>query len=401
MNSIPGTAMSFLFVALLGASAFVPRPAAAQTDAERARMQYEQQQRDYWRAQEQQRQEQQRQQQIMNDNARRQQEEMRRLNAPSGQSPSPGYQGGTPQGGMSPPGAQGDALEEARRTWLKRPPLTADRNPLLGKWTRPATTRGNSSDPFAQLGALMKGGLCEVLFGGGVFEFRADRLIGSDQQSGAQELDRVEYRGDAKRVAVIPKTTFKLIVFDFDGPNRINWAGQDCVLVRVGAAPAVAAAPLPAGAAASSAPARTANAAVANHDAVMNLAAGFSAEGGAFSPLAGSKFIVLRHSVDVALASRGYRPPPGMSIYRGWMSACQNKTPGCTQGLQGIQADALGVLTTDPQGNARTPPLAAGTYYVFGSTKRGAQPVMWNQRVDLKPGTNSVHLDQRNAVALN
>ncbi len=128
----------------------------------------------------------------------------------------------------------GDQMEQARQSWQKRPPLPAERNPLLGKWTRPASARTNSSDPFAQLGAMLQGGLCELMFGGGgVFEFRSDRLVGSDARTREQELDRVEYRGDAKRVVVIPQTTFKLIVFDFEGPNRINWAGQDCVLVRV------------------------------------------------------------------------------------------------------------------------------------------------------------------------
>ena len=56
----------------------------------------------------------------------------------------------------------------------------------------------------------------------------------SRTRSVASRVQRREYRGDARRVAVIPKTTYKLIVFDFDGPNRINWAGQDCVLVRAG-----------------------------------------------------------------------------------------------------------------------------------------------------------------------
>ena len=120
--------------------------------------------------------------------------------------------------------------------WEKRPALPPDRNPLLGKWTRPASTRTNSSDPFAAVFAMAKGGLCEVLFGGGVFEFRPDRLVGMDERTREQELDRVEYRGDAKRVVVLPKTTFKLIEFDFEGPDRINWASQKCVLVRVGAA---------------------------------------------------------------------------------------------------------------------------------------------------------------------
>ncbi len=366
---------------------------AAQTPAQ---MEYERQQREYWRQQEQQRQEQQRQQQIMQENARRQQEESLRVNTPSTQGSSLAPQGGAAGAAAYQGGSQAAAIEAARQQWLKRPPLPPDRNPLLGKWTRPASTRPKSSDPFAQLGALVKGGLCEALFGGGTFEFRADRLVGSDERTREQELDRVEYRGDSKHVAVLPKTTFRLILFDVESPDRIRWSEQDCVLVRAGAATPAAAAP-----AATAAPAREATDVTAEKTAVLNLAAGFGGEGGAFSPLAGSKFIVLRHSVEVALASRGFRPPPGVPVYKGWVSACQTGAPGCAQGLQGVQADALGVLTTDARGGAHTPPLPAGTYYLFGSAKRGAQPVVWNHRVELKPGSNSVQLDQRNAAALN
>ena len=103
-----------------------------------AQLEYERQQREYWRQQEQQRQEQQRQQQIMQDNARRQQEESSRINAPAGQSPAAGQgSGGAPQSrGGDPTGAQ--AASAARAMWEKRPALPADRNPLLGKWMRPA-----------------------------------------------------------------------------------------------------------------------------------------------------------------------------------------------------------------------------------------------------------------------
>src|SRR4029079_17654257 len=107
-----------------------------------------------------------------------------------------------------------------------------------------------------QLQALAKGGMCEVLFGGGVFEFREDRLMGMDERTREQELDRVEYRGDAKHVVVLPKTTLKLIEFDVDSPDRIHWTGQNCVLVRVAATPSAAAA-------AAAAPAKLANAAPA------------------------------------------------------------------------------------------------------------------------------------------
>jgi hypothetical protein len=229
--NIPARSVLLAVTLLLVLLALAPQRAGAQTPAQ---MEYDRQQREYRQQQEQQRQDQLRQQQLMNDNARRQQEESRQLNAPTGKGSTPGQgnpsQMGSPQSG----GQAGQALEEARKAWLKRPALPPDHNPLLGRWKRPATGKANSSDPFAALTALAKGGMCEVLFGGGTFEFRPTTLVGFDQRTSEQELDKVEYRGDAKQVVVLPKTTIKLIVFDFDGPDRINWSGQNCVLVRVG-----------------------------------------------------------------------------------------------------------------------------------------------------------------------
>ena len=194
----------------------VPDGVRAQTPAQ---MEYERQQREYRQQQEQQRQQLQQLQQLMNENARRQQEESSRINAPAGQSSgsfTPGATQGAPGGTAgarcaAPTGAQESA---ARAMWEKRPALPPDRNPLLGKWTRPPSTRPNPSDPFGAIAAMAKGGLCEVLFGGGVFEFRPDRLIGMDERTPPEELDRVEYRGDAKRVVVLPRTTLKLIELD-------------------------------------------------------------------------------------------------------------------------------------------------------------------------------------------
>jgi hypothetical protein len=202
-----------------------------------AQMEYDRQQREYRLQMQRQAEEQQRQQQIMNENARRQQEESRRLNSnpnagmgsPSG-TPNYGAPGRSAGGGGQ---AASDNLSAARASWQKKPPLPPEQNPLLvGKWTRPASAQGKSSDPFAALAAMAKGGLCDVLFGGGTFEFRADRLIGMDARTPPQELDRVEYRGDSKHVVVIPKTTVKLMEFDVEGADRINWKSQKCVLVH-------------------------------------------------------------------------------------------------------------------------------------------------------------------------
>jgi len=199
-----------------------------------AQMEYERQQREYWRQQEQQRQEQQRQQQLMQDNARRQQEESSRSNPPSGGGGAGGAAGGSGRGQSADPG-NAAAWDAARAMWQKRPPLAPENNPLLvGRWTRPADPAKKSSDPFAGLAALMKGGMCEVLFGGGMFEFRRDTLVGMDQGTPAQELDKVEYRGGGKHIVVLPKASIKLIEFDFETPDRIRWTAQpNCVLVRV------------------------------------------------------------------------------------------------------------------------------------------------------------------------
>jgi hypothetical protein len=230
------TSSGSIFIAvvmLLTTLLIIPRYVSAQTPQQ---MEYERQQREYRLQMERQQQEQQRQQQLMNENARRQQEESRRLNTNPGS--GAGSQSGTPSYATPTPGrgsAATDNLAAARIAWQKKPALPPEQNPLLaGKWTRPASTQGKSSDPFAALAAMAKGGLCDVLFGGGTFEFRTDRLMGMDARTPPQQLDLVEYRGDSKHVVVIPKTTVKLMEFDVEGPNRINWKSQKCVLVRAG-----------------------------------------------------------------------------------------------------------------------------------------------------------------------
>ena len=365
---------------------------SAQTPAQ---MEYERQQREYRQQLERQREQQQQQQQLMNENARRQQEQSSRINAPAGQSPSyaprdtgvvrrdQGARGADPTGG--------EAASAARAMWEKRPALPPDRNPLLGKWTRPASTRTNSSDPFAALAAMAKGGLCEVLFGGGVFEFRPDRLVGMDERTREQELDRVEYRGDAKRVVVLPKTTFKLIEFDFEGPDRINWASQKCVLVRVGAASGSASAAKPATVATAATPS-------ARSDSTTGGVIAFSV--GAPSPdnnVAGRTLWLLKQDAQVALISGGLKSTPYATVLQNWMRACAERTPDCEKGMRALQAFSVGYIKTDANGQAQTP-LPAGRYWVLSDAKVGGKRLMWHELVDVKSGNQSVTLDQRNAM---
>lgn len=361
---------------------------SAQTPAQ---LEYERQQREYWRQQEQQRQEQQRQQQLMNDNARRQQEESARAaralipKSPSDEpTPSRGASGAYgSSGGGDTSGAQ--AASAARAMWEKRPVLPADRNPLLGKWMRPASTRPNPNDPFGAVTAMAKGGLCEVLFGGGVFEFRPDRLMGMDERSPPQELDRVEYRGEGKRVVVLPKKSLKLIEFDFEGPDRINWASQKCVLVRVSAA---------SGSAATGTPAAASATAAAAAGGVLAISVGaLSAEK---SSSAGRRFLVLKQDAQSALIKGGIKSTPYATVLQNWVRACLAKTPDCEKGARALQPYVVATAITDANGHAQPTALPAGRYWVLGDTKVGDKRIMWHELVDLR-GDRSVTLDLRNA----
>jgi hypothetical protein len=276
--------------------------------------------------------------------------------------------------------------------WEKRPALPADRNPLLGKWMRPPSTRPNPSDPFGAVTALAKGGLCEALFGGGVFEFRPDRLMGLDERTPPQELDRVEYRGDARHVVVLPKTTLKLIEFDVEGPDRINWASQKCVLVRASAA---------AGSAATRAPAApstvTAAAPAAAAAAGGTLTVSVGALSADKSTSAGRRFLVLKQDAQSALIRGGIQSTPYASVLQNWMRACIAKTPDCEKGARALQPYILGSLTTDANGHAQPAALPAGRYWILGDTKVGDKRLMWHELVDLK-GDRSVTLDLTNAL---
>ena len=369
---------------------------SAQTPSQ---LEYERQQREYWRQQEQQRQEQQRQQQQMNENARVQQEQSRKFmesTKPSGSyapGAAQGSPGAGPGAGADPTGAQ--AASAARAMWEKRPALPADRNPLLGKWQRPPSTRPNPSDPFGAITAMAKGGLCEVLFGGGVFEFRPDRLVGMDERTRETELDRVEYRGDAKRVVVLPKTTLKLIEFDFEGPDRINWASQKCVLLRVGAASSSASAAKPA-TGAGAAP-TTAAAAGTSPSAGGVLAFSVGAPS-AENKVAGRKLWVLKQDPQFALIKGGIKSTPYASVLQNWMRSCATQAPECEKGTRALQAVTVGIATTDANGRAQTATLPVGRYWVLSDATVGNRRVMWHELVDVKAGNQSLTLDQRNAL---
>jgi len=104
--------------------------------------------------------------------------------------------------------------------------------------------------------------MCEVVFGGGVIEFRPGSW-GSNDSAGDDSLGPIQYRTQDKQVFAIPDKGLPLLGFDIVDRSTIReFRLPDCILVRVGvqptAAPATRAAQPTAGAAASIVPARSA-----------------------------------------------------------------------------------------------------------------------------------------------
>ena len=310
----------------------------------------------------------------------------------------------SPGGGGGGGGAAGAAMDAARKKWLSQPALPPERNPLIGsKWTRPASTRPNPNDPFGQIQALAKGGMCEVLFGGGMFEFRSDRMIGMDERTPPQELDRVEYRGDAKHVVVIPKTTVKLMEFEVEGPDRINWKAANCVLVKAGSAPTASGLSAPANGAnggsanmASAAPG-TAAGSRSGTAGVLVLAVGATSS---TDKVAGRKLWVLKSDPNFALIKAGLTSTPYGTVLQNWMRACEKKEQSCMTGMKALQPYSVGFVTADAAGHAKTPPLPAGRYWVLSDARIDNRHLMWLQPVDVKGAESNVTFDKRNAMSV-
>lgn len=217
--------------------------ALAQTDAERARMEYERQQREYWRQQEEQRQAQQRQQQIYDEQRRRDEEASRNGFRMGGGTAGQASNEPPPTSGAgSAGGAQAAAaVGKLRRDLEKQPPLPADRNQLLGRWRLDTATR-RSANALEQLMQPLGAGTCAMVFGTGVWEFRPQQLVNSDGGTPDMVI-AAQYRGNAQSVAVLPKEFVQLMVFEFIAPDRVrekvaSAASGDiarCEFVRVGA----------------------------------------------------------------------------------------------------------------------------------------------------------------------
>lgn len=136
-------------------------------------------------------------------------------------------------------------------------------------------------------------------------------------------------------------------------------------------------------------------------NAVLLVTSGLTAQPGGPNPLAGHTFVLINQSFEAVLAEAGIQAPPGISPVTGYLAACRNRQAACQQGIAATNSSTVSGARADPSGKAQLPGVPPGTYYFFCLGSYNKQLFKWDFRIQLKPGANSVTLDQRNAVAVN
>jgi len=131
-----------------------------------------------------------------------------------------------------------------------------------------------------------------------------------------------------------------------------------------------------------------------------NITLTIAAGPGVASLLVGKTLIVLKDSLESVLAHAGVSPQGRSSRISAWSEACGTASSAqiCQAGLNGVRSYMVATTKLDANGSVTFPNVpSTGTFYVVTETLR-SHHLLWNVRVDLKPGSNSIKLDESNTT---
>lgn len=116
--------------------------------------------------------------------------------------------------------------------------------------------------------------------------------------------------------------------------------------------------------------------------------------------LAGKPLVVLKDSAENVLAQAGLSAQGRSSRVSAWAHACLARDQLCQQGGNALGNNFVAKTGFDANGTATfTNVPSTGTFYLLAETAR-EHHLIWNVRVDLKPGANSIKLDESNMTPI-
>ena len=110
----------------------------------------------------------------------------------------------------------------------------------------------------------------------------------------------------------------------------------------------------------------------------------------------------LAANLENILASAGISAQGGSSRVSSWAHACERsaREPICQQGVNSIAGYVVARAGFDGNGTAifnKVP--SSGTFYVLTETSY-THHLLWNVKVELKPGANAITVDERNTTRI-
>jgi hypothetical protein len=111
-------------------------------------------------------------------------------------------------------------------------------------------------------------------------------------------------------------------------------------------------------------------------------------------------FALLDEEAGKVLTEGGFRAAPGKSLF-GTLVACSGPDANCVKAMQAIAAHTIARAQTDDEGKASFSGVAPGAYYLMAiAADYGPQPLLWNLKVELKAGQNTLVLTPKNVTPI-
>lgn len=115
-------------------------------------------------------------------------------------------------------------------------------------------------------------------------------------------------------------------------------------------------------------------------------------------PVAEETFALLNQDLSKVLTDAGFQAAPGKSLLRTF-AGCNSPDPNCIKGIQALVGHLVARAQSDADGKVSFPGVAPGTYYLMAvAADYGPRPFIWNVRVELKGGQNTVALTPSNVA---
>ena len=111
--------------------------------------------------------------------------------------------------------------------------------------------------------------------------------------------------------------------------------------------------------------------------------------------------IVVKQSFEDILRNVGFANTTARrSAIANWSEMCKAQSPRCKQGIDAMKDSYLRMIKLGPNGSASFSNVPPQTMWLVAIVPYGNQHFVWNLRVDVRPGTNSITFDKSNLAAV-